>query len=308
MMSCLTWGFTWSSVHRRLNTGEMRNLPAATERSDLTRWVFKWFYLKPHDEKAWDDNFHSASLPALSVKLETCVSRQSHLALVVVIPPQDWFPSLNIECSISEITVSISKYYFIDSGNWQGRNFQIIIQNSVKHVNRGSIGQSFRGISCWSIKKLCSAVQWSVWYCCCCDPIALCIGQVQLSCYSGAVITLSESRVKFKSPELPSLPPHVVPGLTDPETHVGGLRRREILGFKLFSLDISHKPWQTILRRYLNWIAPWEEKIVSWQYNSSKVSPQTNWKVLQEPKNTDIEHTKHICWSWRQNSSSFWPA
>ena len=52
----------------------------------------------------------------------------------------------------------------------------------------------------------------------------------------------SESRVKFKSPELPCLPPHVVPGLTDPETHVGGLRRREILGFKLFSLDISHKP------------------------------------------------------------------
>ena len=130
----------------------------------------------------------------------------------------------------------------------------------------------------------------------------------------GTVITVlllrstSESRVKFKSPELPSLPPHVVPGLTDPETHVGGLRRREILGFKLFSLDISHKPWQTILRRYLNWIAPWEEKIVSWQYNSSKVSPQTNWKVLQEPKNTDIEHTKHICWSSRQNSSSFWPA
>ena len=129
--------------------------------------------------------------------------------------------------------------------------------------------------------------------------------------YHGGVITLSSVKAEWNLKAQSYLAFHLTScRQTDPETHVGGPRRREILGFKLFSLDISHKPWQTILRRYLNWIAPWEEKIVSWQYNSSKVSPQTNWKVLQdseEPKTPDIGHSKHICWSWRENSSSFWP-
>ena len=100
--------------------------------------------------------------------------------------------------------------------------------------------------------------------------------------YHGGVITLSSVKAEWNLKAQSYLAFHLTSSRqTDPETHVGGPRRREILGFKLFSLDISHKPWQTILRRYLNWIAPWEEKIVSWQYNSSKVSPPTNWKVLQ---------------------------
>ena len=150
----------------------------------------------------------------------------------------------------------------------------------------------------------------SVWYCCCCsDPIVLGRSQARYS-YDGGVL-LRSVKAEWNLKAQSYLAFHLTScRQTDPETHVGGPRRREILGFKLFSLDISHKPWQTILRRYLNWIAPWEEKIVSWQYNSSKVSPQTNWKVLQdseEPKTPDIGHSKHICWSWRENSSSFWP-
>ena len=147
-----------------------------------------------------------------------------------------------------------------------------------------------------------------VWYCCCCsDPMVLGRSQARYS-YDGGVL-LRSVKAEWNLKAQSYLAFHLTScRQTDPETHVGGPRRREILGFKLFSLDISHKPWQTILKRYLNWIAPWEEKIVSQQYNSSKVSPQTNWKVLQEPKNTDIEHTKHICWSSRQNSTSFWPA
>ena len=125
-----------------------------------------------------------------------------------------------------------------------------------------------------------------LWYCCCCCCELMDLGSSQVQADSGTVVQLlrsvkAEWNLKAQS-YLASL--HVV-WLT--QKPMAGLPDVENLGFKLFSLDVSHKPWQTILRRYLNWIAPWEEKIVTWQYNSSKVSPPTNWKVLQdclEPK------------------------
>ena len=60
-------------------------------------------------------------------------------------------------------------FYFPDSGNWQSRNFLIIIQISFKII-MGSIPlvDHLKKIGCWTLNSSAvSAVQCSVWYCCC---------------------------------------------------------------------------------------------------------------------------------------------